>query len=49
MTKFSYKIGCNLRLQPYSISFLLEMNFDKSTIRLYLLFISSMLSKFLEN
>ena len=31
-TKFSYKIGCNLRLQPYSISFLLEVNFEKFTI-----------------
>ena len=29
--------------------FLLEVNFDKSTIRLHFLFISSMLAKFLEN
>ena len=49
MTKFNYKIGCSLKLQSYSIFFLLKMNFDKFTIRLHLLLISSMLAKFLEN
>ena len=49
MTKFSYKIGCNLRLQPYSIFFLLEVNFDKSTIELHFLRISFMLAKYLKN
>ena len=48
-TKFSYKISCSLRLQTYLISFLLDVNFDKSTIRLHLLLISSMLAKFQEN
>ena len=47
MTKFSYKIGYNLSLQPYQYN-LLEVNFDKFTIRLHLL-ISSILAKFLEN
>ena len=47
-TKFSYKIGFNLNLQTYSISFLLKVNFDKFTIGLHLL-ISSMLAKFIEN
>ena len=48
-TKFSYKIGCNLRLQPYSIFFLLEVNFNKSTIGLHLFLITSMRVKFLKN
>ena len=38
--------GCNLRLQLHSICFLLEVNFDKSTIRLHFLFISFILAKF---
>ena len=45
--KFNYKIGCNLR--TLLNIFLLKMNFDKSTIGLYLLLISSILIKFLEN
>ena len=47
-TLFSYKIGCSVKLQFLNI-FLLEVNFDKSTIGLHLLFISSMLAKFLGN
>ena len=40
---FGYKIDCSLNI------FLLEMNFDKSTIGLHLLLISSMFAKFQEN
>ena len=28
-TNFDYKLGCNVRLQRHSISFLLNVNFDK--------------------
>ena len=42
------QIDCNLKLQPYSISFLLEMNSDKFTIGLHLILISIMLAKFQE-
>ena len=49
MTKFRYKIGCSLKLQLYSIFFLLEVNFDKFTIGLHLLLIFSILVEFLEN
>ena len=45
MTKFSYKIGYNLSLQPYQYN-LLEVNFDKSTIKLHLYLISSRLANF---
>ena len=31
-TKFSNKLGCKLRIQLHLIFFLLDMNFDKSTI-----------------
>ena len=48
LTKFSYKIGYK-KLQHYSIFFLLEVNFDKFTIRLLFFLISSMFAKFLEN
>ena len=44
VTKFVVALGYTL----LNI-FLLEMNFDKSTIGLYLLLISLMLAKFLEN
>ena len=43
-TKFSYKIGCNLRLQSYSTLlniFLFKVNFDKSTIGLHFFLIFS--------
>ena len=46
--KFSYKIGCSFKVQPFSISHLLEVNFDKFTIRLHLLFIFSILENFLK-
>ena len=49
MKKFSYKIGCSIILQPYSIFFLLDVNFDKFTVGLDFLLISSMLAKFLKN
>ena len=51
VTKFSYKIGRNLRLQVTTLFyiFLLDVNFDKYTIGLYFLLISSILAKFLEN
>ena len=39
----------SLRLQPYSIFFLLKMNFDKFTIALHFFFISSKLAKCLQN
>ena len=48
-TKFSYKIGYSLELQPYSIFFfLLKENFDKSTIGSNFLLIFSILEKFQE-
>ena len=47
LIKFNYKISCNFRLQL--IIFLLEVNFDKSIIGLYLLLIFSIFAKFLEN
>ena len=34
-TKFSNKLGCRLRLQLHLIFFLLDMNFNNSTIRLH--------------
>ena len=51
VTKFSYKICRNLRLQVTTLFyiFLLDVNFDKYTIGLYFLLISSILAKFLEN
>jgi len=48
-TKFSYKIGYSLELQPYSNFFLLKENFNKSTIGSNLLLIFSILENFLEN
>ena len=45
-TKFSYKISCSLTLLNV---FLLEVNFDKSTIGLHFLLIFFMFAKFLEN
>ena len=42
-TKFSCKINCSLR------NILLKVNFDKTTIGLYLLIIHFMLAKFLKN
>ena len=47
-TKFGNKLGCSsLRLQLYLIYiFLLIMNFDKSTIGLHILLISSILVNF---
>ena len=48
-TKFRYKIGCSIKLQPYSISFLLKVNFDKFTIGSHLLRIFFILAKFVEN
>ena len=43
VTKLVVILGYNLNI------FLLKMNFDKSTIGLYLLLISSMFAKFLGN
>ena len=50
LTKFSYKIGCNQpKITTLLNVFLLEVDFDKSTIGLRFLLISSMLAKFLTN
>ena len=43
ITKLVITLGYKLNI------FLLEVNFDKSTIKLYLLLISSMFAKFQEN
>ena len=48
-TKFSNKLGCILRLQLHSIFFLLDMNFNNSTIRLIFFLIFSMLAKLQKN
>ena len=42
------KLVVVLKLQSYSISFLLEVDFDICTIELYFLLISFILTKFLE-
>ena len=47
--KFDSKLSCRLRLLFYLIIFQLDINFDKSAIRLHFLLISSMLTKFQEN
>ena len=46
LIKFVFKFGCNLRLQLHLIFFFFNVNFYKSTIRLYFLLISFMLAKF---
>ena len=48
MIKFDNKLGCSLRLHLQK-NLLLDVNFDKSTIELHFLLISSMLAKFPEN
>ena len=49
--KFCKKLSCRLKLQRSFNNFLLDVNFNKSTIRLYIyiFFISSMLEKFQED
>ena len=46
-TKFVVTLGYNLT--QYIYIYILEMSFDKSTIRLHLLLISSIFKKLLEN
>ena len=49
---YKLKVGQNLVTKLITILFnifLLEVDFDKSTIRLHLVLISSILAKFLEN
>ena len=49
---YKLKVGQNLVTKLVTILFnifLLEVDFDKSTIRLHLVLISSILTKFLEN
>ena len=49
---YKLKVGQNLVTKLITILFnifLLEVDFDKSTIRLHLVLISSILTKFLEN
>ena len=43
------KFGYNIKVITSLNIFLLDVNFDKSTIKLYFLLISFMLAKFLEN
>ena len=47
--KFDYKLDYSLKLQLHSISLLLDVNFDKFTIRLHFFHISFMLAKFPKN
>ena len=47
--KFSYKLCCSLKLQLYSIYFLLDVNFNKLIIKLHFLLVFFMLAKLPED
>ena len=49
LKNFGNKLRCKLIVQLHSIFFLLDVNFDKFTIELHFLLISSILAKFQED
>ena len=46
---FSYKIGCSLRLQPYSIKINITTYFENLTVKLYVLYTLNTYVKFCVN